>query len=112
MGNSKELVNLSLQEIVQPIDQLGPNSLVFGSLLQKPIHSPPQSPPQIKDGNVNENVAPMNPNPPLAWIARSPFKMACPLHNFPQNADKSLPKFYPREGIYVDDHVQSFFLAV
>ena len=86
MGNSKELVNLSLQDIVQPIDQLGPNSLIFGSLLQTHIHSPPQSPPQIMDGNVNAIVAPMNYNPP--------------------------PKFYLREGIYVDDHLQSLFLAL
>ena len=64
------------------------------------------------DGNVNANVAPMNPNPPPAWTTRTPFKMACPLHNFPQNADKSLPNFYLREGIYVDDHLQSFFLAL
>ena len=64
------------------------------------------------DGNVNANVAPMNPNPPPAWTTRTPFKMACPLHNFPQNDDKSLPKFYPRGGIYVDDHLQSFFLAL
>ena len=76
-------MNLSLQEIVQPIDQLGPNSPVFGSLLQTPIHSPPQSPPQIMDGNVNSNVAPMNPNAPLAWIARTQFKLACALHIFP-----------------------------
>ena len=66
MGNSKELVNLSLQEIVQPIDQLGLDSLAFGSLLQTPIHSPPQSPPQIMDGNVNANVSPRNVNPPPA----------------------------------------------
>ena len=36
--------------------------------------------------------------------------MAFPLHNFPQNADTSQPKFYPRGGIYVDDHLQRFFL--
>ena len=54
----------------------------------------------------------MNPNPPPAWTTRTPFKLACPLHNFPQNANKSLPKFYSREGIYVDDHLQSLFLAL
>ena len=29
VGNLEELVNLSLQDIVQPLNQLGPNSLVF-----------------------------------------------------------------------------------
>ena len=28
----------------------------------------------------------------------------------PQNFDKSLPKFEPNEGIFVDDHLQSFYL--
>ena len=30
----------------------------------------------------------------------------------PQSFDKSLPKFEPNEGILVDDHLQSFYLAL
>ena len=30
----------------------------------------------------------------------------------PHNFDKSLPKFEPNEGILVDDHLQSFYLAL
>ena len=30
----------------------------------------------------------------------------------PQNFDKSLPKFEPNKGILVDDHLQSFYLAL
>ena len=44
VGNFEELVNFSLQEIVQPLDQLGPDSLVF-SPFQSPFQSPIQSPP-------------------------------------------------------------------
>ena len=55
VGNLEELVNLSLQQIVQPLDQLGPDSL-YCSIFQSPIHCPPQSHPQIMAGNVNANV--------------------------------------------------------
>ena len=30
----------------------------------------------------------------------------------PQNFNKSFPKFEPNEGIIVDDHLQSFYLAL
>ena len=30
----------------------------------------------------------------------------------PQSFDKALPKFEPNEGILVDDHLQSFYLAL
>ena len=30
----------------------------------------------------------------------------------PQSFDKALPKFEPNEGIIVDDHLQSFYLAL
>ena len=39
VGNLEELVNLSLQEIVQPLDS------PYFSHFQSPIHSPPQYPP-------------------------------------------------------------------
>ena len=44
--------------------------------------------------------------------ARSPLNLTAPLHAMPQNFDKSLPKFEPNEGIFVDDHLQSFYLAL
>ena len=56
--------------------------------------------------NVNAN----QPPPPPAWRDRSPLNLTPPLHAMPQNLDKSLPKFEPYEGIFVDDHLQSFYL--
>ena len=56
--------------------------------------------------NVNQ------PNPLPAWRARSPLNLTPPLHNLPQAFDKLLPKFYPEERIAVDDHLQSFYLAI
>ena len=47
-----------------------------------------------------------------AWRARTPLNLAVPLHAFPQNDDKSFPKFDLGAGISVDDHLQSFFLAI
>ena len=52
------------------------------------------------------------PNPPLAWRARSPLNLTPPLHNLPQAFDKLLPKFDPEERTTVDDHLQSFYLAL
>ena len=34
------------------------------------------------------------------------------MHDLPLAFDKMLPKFEPSEGILVDDHSQSFYLAV
>ena len=38
--------------------------------------------------------------------------MTPPLHDFPQDFDKMLPKFEQSEGILVDDYLQSFYLAI
>ena len=56
--------------------------------------------------NVNQ------PNPLPAWRARSPLNLTPPLHNLPQGFDKLLPKFDPEERTAVDDHLQSFYLAL
>ena len=58
--------------------------------------------------NVNANLPPPPPN----WRARYPLNMTPPLHDFPQNFDKMLPNFEPGEGVLVDDHLQSFYLAI
>ena len=109
VGNLKELVNLSIQDIVQLLDQLGLDSPIF----QSPVQSPPPTPRRIMDGNVPPNSnQPINPNPPLAWRARTPLNLAVPLHAFPQNDKKTLPKFDPGKGISMDDHLQSFYLAL
>ena len=52
------------------------------------------------------------PNPLSAWRARSPLNLTPPLHNLPQAFDKLLPKFDPVEKISVEDHLQSFYLAL
>ena len=52
------------------------------------------------------------PNPLPAWKARSPLNLTPPLHNLPQAFDKLFPKFDPEEGIAVNDHLQSFYLAL
>ena len=58
--------------------------------------------------HVNAN----QPNPPPAWRSRSPLNLTPPLHNLPQAFEKMLPKFDPSENILVDDHLQSFYLAI
>ena len=62
--------------------------------------------------NVNANQPPNPPNPPLAWKARSPLNLTPPLHGLPQAFEKLLPKFYPNEKVFVDDHLQSFYLEI
>ena len=58
--------------------------------------------------NVNANQPPLPP----AWRARTPLNLTPPLHDLPQAFDKMLPKFEPSEGVLVDDHLQSFYLAI
>ena len=62
--------------------------------------------------NVNTNQPPNPPNPPPAWRARSPLNLTPPLHDLPQAFEKMLHKFDPSEKILVDDHLQSFYLAI
>ena len=104
------MVETALQEVVQPLNQADLDTPCC-SPVHTPIHSPPHSPPRIM-ANVNANQPPNPPNSPPAWKARSPLNLAPPLHDFPQDFDKMLPKFDPSEKILVDDHLQSFYLAI
>ena len=106
----EELVETTLQEVVQPLNQLGPDT-PYCSPVHTPVHSPPHSPPR-RMANMNANQPPNPPNPPPAWRARSPLNLAPPLHDLPQAFEKMLPKFDPSEKILVDDHLQSFYLAI
>ena len=59
VGNLEELVNLSLQEIVQPLNQLGLDSPFFSpfqSPLQSPIQSSPQYPHKIMEPNAPQTL--------------------------------------------------------
>ena len=79
--------------------------------MRTPIPSPPHSPPKLMAG-VNANQPPNPPNPPPAWKARSPLNLTPPLHDLPQAFEKMLPKFEPNEKMLVDEHLQSFYLAI
>ena len=106
VGDLEELVEVALQEVVQPLNQVSPNT-PYCSHVRTPIPSPPHSPPKLMAGvNVNQPLNP--PNPPPAWKDRSPLNLTPPLHDLPQAFDKMLPKFDPNEKILVDDHLQSF----
>ena len=65
------MVDLSIQEITQPIDQLGPNYPTAQVL----PHSPPQYPALVMATAVNE--------PP--WRARMKLNLAAPLHDLPNH---------------------------
>ena len=56
----EELVETTLQEVIQPLNQVGPDT-PYGSPLHTPIHSPPR----LMVG-VNANQPPNPPNPPPA----------------------------------------------
>ena len=62
-------MDLSIQEITQPLDQLGPES----PIAQVFPHSPPQSPPRVIEV-INQP----------AWRARMPLNLVAPLHDFPK----------------------------
>ena len=72
----EELVESSLQEVDQPLNQLDPGS-PYCSPFQTLIQSQPHSPLRIM-GNVNANQPPQP-----AWRARSPLNLADPLHDLP-----------------------------
>ena len=53
VGDFEELVETTLQEVVQPMNQLGPDT-PYGSPVQTHVHSPPHSPPRLM-ASVNTN---------------------------------------------------------
>ena len=65
VGDLKELVETALQEVVQPFNQVGPNTPCC-SPVHTPVHSPPHSPPRLMAG-INVNQPPNPPNQPPAW---------------------------------------------
>ena len=77
----EELVEVSLQEVVQPLNQFDPDT-PYCSPVHTPVQSPPHSPPRIM-ANVNANQPPNPPNPPPTWKSRSPLNLAPPLHDLP-----------------------------
>ena len=77
----EELVETTLQEVVQPLDQVGPDT-PNGSPICTNVHSPPHSPLRLMAG-VNANQPPNPPNPQPAMKARSPLNLTPPLHDFP-----------------------------
>ena len=103
VGDLEELVEIALQEVVQPLNQVGPDT-PHSSPIYTPICSIPHSPPRLMVG--------VNANPPPAWKARSPLNLTPPLHDLPQSFEKMLPKFDPIEKMLVDDHLKSFYLAI
>ena len=110
VGDWEELVETALREVVLPLNQVGLDT-PHSSPVHTPIHSPPHSPPRLMAG-VNANQPPNPPNPPPTWRAKSPLNVTPPLHDLPQSFEKMLPKFDPSEKILVDDHLQSFYLAI
>ena len=82
VGDFEELVETALQEVVQPLNQVGPDT-PYCSPVHTLVHSPPHSPPRLM-ANVNANQPPNPPNPPPAWRARSPLNLVPPLHDLPQ----------------------------
>ena len=53
VGDLEELVETVLQEVVQPLNQVGPNT-PYCSPVHTPVHSPPHSPPRLM-ASVNAN---------------------------------------------------------
>ena len=53
VGDLEELVEGALQEVVQDLNQVGPNT-PYGSPINTPIQSPPHSPPRLME-SVNTN---------------------------------------------------------
>ena len=53
VGDWEELVETTLQEVVRPLNQVGPDT-PYGSSIHTPIHSPTHSPPRLMIG-VNAN---------------------------------------------------------
>ena len=83
----EELVEASLQEVEQPLNQLDPDSPYY-SPFQTFVQSQPHSPLRIM-ANVNANQPPPLP----AWRARLPLNLTPHLHDLPHAFDKMCKKF-------------------
>ena len=107
VGYFEELVYLTLQETVQPLNQLGPKCPSC-SPFQTLVQSPSQSPSWIMVGN-----APLNPNanqPNLiapASRARTP-----PVHALPHNYENSFPIFDTQGKAYMWTTIYRFFSSL
>ena len=64
VGYLEEIVEITLQEVVQPLNQVGPDP-PHNYPVHTPIFSPPHSPPRLMAG-INTNQPPNPPNPPPA----------------------------------------------
>ena len=91
--NLEELVNLSIQEIIQLLDQLGPE--------YPTTQYPPWYPPRVMAAA----------NQPT-WRDKTPLNLVAPLHDFPKHPNRALPKLDPRKGISEEDHLNFFYLAL
>ena len=63
VGDLEELVETTLQDMVQPLNQVGLDT-PHSSLVHTPVFSPPHSPPKLMAG-LNANQPPNPPNPHL-----------------------------------------------
>ena len=96
--NLEELVYFSLQEITQPIDKLGPET----PTIQAYPYPPPQSPSRVMAATVNQPT----------WREITPLYLDAPLHDLSNHSEQVLPKFDPEKGIYIEDHLKSFYLVL
>ena len=94
-------MNLYIQEIIQPLDHLGPES----PTVQSPLHSPPESPPR-----THHRI--MTASNQSTWRAITSLNLDAPLHYFPEHLERMLPKFDPGKGIYAEDQSKIFFFAL
>ena len=46
------------------------------------------------------------------WRAIIPLNLDAPLHDLPKLPKKVLPKFDPRKGVSVKDHLHNFYMAL
>ena len=84
--NLEELLDFSLQKIIEPLDQIGPKS----PIAQVFPHSPPHSPPRIVAGIVNQAMG----------RARGPLNLAVSLYDLPKHPERVLLKFDPRKRYF------------
>ena len=91
-------MDLSIQEIIQPLDQLGPDSPTAHVF----THSPPEYPTQVMAAATNQP----------AWRAITPLNLDAPLHDFPKHPEQVLPKFDPGKRNFYRIPLEFFFISL
>jgi hypothetical protein len=106
------LVEISLQDILEPLDQIPPSNLSS----PRTSHSPTLEPKlNKKDCEILQLLAhQMTRNQPYmpSCMSQGAHNLRGKFHNFPKNPERISPNFHPNKSCAPKDHIKNIYLNV